>query len=252
MAHDTLGTFNKSQFDRFMAWARSQLPLVDARILHLEAEKARIGTVIFAFDQEKKPVGYRSKPAESYLGKLLAAYEVLGGDPFTDLQIRLRTAPVFLERGSETKAPERMSNGEIVGARGKSDGPSALLMQAAKGWLADTIQYRFNSLERKIRRALDYSDQLQAEIDNLKLLQLLPNVEGSLENIATQVTQLLSDPQYRAIFDDGGGDPFGRTIYAPFSAYDVAKNSDPNAPPRVSESAQRQSGGFVGPGETGS
>lgn len=251
MAYDFLGTFNQSQLDRFMAWARSQLPLVDARITHLQTEQSRIGVAVFAYDKSGVPTGFRGSPAESYIGKLLAAYEVLGGDPFIDLRTRLKTTPVFLQRGSETSPPQKMSNGEVIGSRGLSDGSSALLMQSAKEWLRDSLQYRFGSLERKIRRAMDYTDQLQTEIDDLNLIKQTANVSGSLENIATQFAQLIANPQYRAIYDDAGGDKFGFNTYAPFSAFDVAQSSDPNAPARVSESAQRQGSGFVGPGERG-
>ena len=98
MSHDFLGTFNKSQFDRFLAFARSQLPLIDARLLHLNAELARVGIVIFRYDNGV-PLGYAADPPQSYLGKMLAAYEVLGGNPFRDLRVRLRTDPVFIRRG---------------------------------------------------------------------------------------------------------------------------------------------------------
>lgn len=250
MAHDHLGTFNKSQLDRFLVFARAQLPLVDARIQHLSAEQARLGSVVFKFDQGI-PVGFAADPVESYLGKLLAAYEVLGGNPFQDLRIRLRTQPIFLVRGSESTPAQYMSNGEVVGAKGLADAPSAVLMSRAKAWIEDTLQGRFGKLERKIRRTLDYSDQLQVEIDVLTKIKAAAEIDDSLESYASQLQQLISDPNYRAIFDDKGKDPFGFTTYAPFSSYDAVTSSDPNLVDRTSESPQRQNAGFVGPGEKG-
>ena len=245
MAHDLLGTFNRSQFERFLAFSRSQLPLVTGRVEHLQAEIARLGSVVLRYDKGV-PIGFAADPPESYLGKLLGAYEVLGGDPFVDLRVRLKSNPVFRVRGTETVGPQFMSNGEVIGAKGLSDAPTAELMHEAKAWLHATLHSRFGSLERKIRRAVDYSDELQAEVVRLKTIQLAATVTGSLEYIAAQVGQYLADQNYRAVYDDGGGDKFGFNVFAPFSSYDVGGSGT-----RVSETAQRQNTGFVGPGSTG-
>ncbi len=248
MAYDWLGTFNRSQIERFLAFARSQLPLVDGRIEHLTAERSRIGSVIFRY-QNGVPQGFAADPVDSYLGKLLGAYEVLGGNPFIDLRVRLKNDPIFLVKGTETQGPQYMSNGEVVGAKGLSDAPTAELVHEARGWLESTLYSRFDSLERKIRRAMDYADELQSEIATLQVMKLAADATGSLEYIASQISQFLSDQNYRAVFDDGGGDKFGFTVYAPFSAYDIGSSSDPGVS-RTSESAQRQNSGFVGPGQS--
>lgn len=245
MSHDFLGTFNKSQFERFLAYAKSQLPLVAGRIQHLQAEVARVGSIVFRYSKGI-PQGYAADPPESYLGKLLGAYEVLGGDPFIDLRVRLRNDPVFRVKGTETSASQYMSNGEVIGAKGLSDAPTAELMHNAKDWLNATSDYRFSNLERKIRRAVDYSDELQNEMATLKTIQLAASVSGSLDYIASQIGQYLADQNYRAIYDDGGGDKFGFNVYAPFSSYDVGGDGS-----REAESAQRQNSGFVAPGSSG-
>lgn len=248
MSFDFLGTFNKSQLDRFLAFARTQLPLVDARIQHLEAEQNRIGTVTFRYDQGI-PKEFIADPEESYLGRLLATYEVLGGNPFHDLRVRLRTDPVFAIRGSVTVPTQFMSNGEVIGAPGLADAPSGEIMRQARRWLEVTLNGRFDKLERKIRRALDYADELEREIKDLTLIKQGIEVEGSFEQLADQLVQLIADPNYRAIFDDAGKDPFGLTSYAPFSSYDATPSNDPNLVDRTAETAQRQNKGYVGPGE---
>lgn len=242
MAHDFLGTFNRSQWDRFLHFARSQLPVAQARIQHLEAEIQRIGIVVFKYDRGI-PQGFAADPPTAYLGKLLAAYEVQGGNPFLDLRTRLKNDPVFVVRGSEANFATYMSNGEAIGARGLSDAPTAEYMRQARSWIDDTLQYRFGALERKIRRALDYSEQLQQEIEDLKVIVSAATLNGSLEAIANQIGQIFGDRNYRAIFDDSGSDPFGFNTYAPFSSYD-AQGSNADSP-------QRQNTGFVGPGQKG-
>lgn len=249
MAYDFLGTFNRSQFKDFLAFARSQLPYVSARIRFLSLEIEKIGTVYFKFNQGV-PEGYAAEPTDSYLGKLLAAYEVLGGNPFLNLRIRQKTQTVYILKGDETTPPQFTSSGEVVGAKGLMDGPTAELMRSAKSWIDDTMQARFNRLERKIRRAMDYSDQLQAEIEELGVIQLAAETEGSLEFIAAQINEYLDDSNYRAVYDDKGSDRWGLKTYAPFSSYDVFPPADPNADvKRVRVTAQREDGGYKGPGE---
>lgn len=242
MAFDHLGTFNKSQFERFLAFSRSQLPLVDGRLAHLQAEVTRVGSVMFRYTNGV-PQGFAATPTTSYLFKLLAAYEVLGGNPFIDLRVRLKSDPVFKVKGTEATDSQIMSNGEVVGAKGLSDSPTAELMHEGKAWLSDTLKYRYDGLERKIRRAVDYSDQLKTEIATLKTITKAASVTGSLEYIAAQVNQFLADQNYRAVFDDGGADKFGFTVYAPFSSYDTGGDGA-----RVADTPQRQNTGFVGPG----
>jgi hypothetical protein len=246
MAFDFLGTFNLSQIQQFLTFARSQLPAIGARINHLEAEISRIGSIVFEFEQGT-PSAFGADPPESYLGRLLAAYEVLGGNPFS-LRLRSRNQPSFLVRGTENSPAQYMSTGEVVGAKGLADAPSAVLVDNARRWIDATLQRRFGRLERKIRRALDYSDQLQLEINGLELIRQGAEQEGSLEGIASQLQQLISDPNYRAIYDDAGQDPYGFNVYAPFSSYDAVVSSSPDQVNRTAETAQRQSGGFVGPG----
>lgn len=244
MAFDHLGTFNRSQFERFLAFARAQLPQVPDRIQHLKAEIQRVGSVVFRYDQGV-PKGYAADPPESYLGKLLGAYQVLGGNPFLDLRIRLRADPVFLLRGTETTTPQLMSNGEIVGAKGLSDAPTSELMRSARAWVDDAIVSRFESLERKIRHQMDYSDEMQAEVVRLTTIRLAVETTGSLEYIAAQINQYLADQNYRAVYDDGGADKFGFFVYAPFSSYDTASGKGDG---RVTDTAQRQNTGFVNSG----
>lgn len=242
MAFDWLGTFNRAMFERFTTFARGQLALVDGRIQHLRAEIERIGVLSFAYDAGGTPIGYTPDPPDSYIGRLLAAYEILGGDAFYDLNIRSTTQPVFLLKGGLTATPQMMSNGEIMPTGALADAPSAVLMQKARGWIEDTTQYRREYLERKIRRMVDYSDQLQAEVRTLRAIQGDADEAGSLESLITQIEELLADPTYRAINDDP--DPFGKKAYAPLAAYMPGEKG--------ADAYERTFGGTVVPGEKAS
>lgn len=251
MPFDFLGTFNKSQFERFAAYARDQLVHVDARIAHLTYEQTRVGFLKFTFDPAGKPTAYSTGSngsSPTYIGKLMAAYEALGGDPFYDLQTRaMGDQPVFYPKGTETAPNKVMSNGEPLPAKGLADAPSAKLIQQMRSWLQPTIDRRAK-IERKVRRALDYGDQLQAEIDELKTIKKSAEVEGSLENLISAVNLLLSDPNYRALGDDKGADPFGKLAYAPFASYEPGEGRA--APDGLV--VEKVSGGYSISGEGGS
>jgi hypothetical protein len=218
---DFLGTFNKSQFTRLAAYARSQLTYLDKRIQHLTIEKQRIGFLQFAYDSAGQPTSYATgQPGfATYIGKLMSAYEVLGGDPFYDLQVRAMSDPVYYRKGTETAQAKVLSNGEPVPQQGLADGPSGNAVRSIRYWTEGSID-RLDRIERKVRRAIDYADQLQSEINILTSIRKSVEVSGSLENLIALVNQLFTDTSYRAIADDKGKDSFGKVVYAPMSSYD--------------------------------
>jgi hypothetical protein len=230
VAHDFLGTFNNHQFSRLQAFLQNQQSDVPGRVLHLLAEQQRIGTLQFTYDSGGNPIGYNANPQTSYIGKLMMAYEILGGDPIFDLQIRSMSQPVFMLAGSETTPAQQLSSGDILGTHGLRDAPSAAYVQQMKGWTEDVVQYKRENIERKIRRMMDYSDQLGAEIQTLSIILNDGKTTGSLADLLTQVTNLLSDPSYRPIYNDTTGDIHGKLSHAPFSQYDPGPNRtiDPN------------------------
>lgn len=241
---DFLGTFNRSQFDRLAAFARDQLPLVKARSQQLLLEKSRLGTLIMVKDPKGRPTGYAASDPNSYLAKLLRAYEILGGNPFFDLRVRSMAEPVFLLKGDEVNPPRFFSNGEPKSEAALADAPSAQLVLQMRSWLVEAID-RKDYLERKIRRVIDYGDQLQAEIDQLEKITRAAEQDGSLEFIIAQVGNLLRDKNYRAIADDKGKDPFGQYTRAPFSAYDPG----PNRGSQQGEGVERTAEGYFSFGD---
>lgn len=234
-----LGTFNKSQFTRLATYARSQLGYIDLRIKHLTIEQQRIGFLQFAYDSGGRPTSYStgSPGFTTYIGKLMEAYEVLGGDPFYDLQVRGMNDPVYFLKGTETATAKMLSNGEPLPLPGLSDGDSGNAVRSIKSWTRGSID-RLERIERKVRRAIDYSDQLQTEINELKRIRQSVEVEGSLENLIALVNQLFVDPSYRAIADDNGQDPFGKYTHAPMSSYDQGGTRAPTEGPSVERGSQ--------------
>jgi len=221
VAFDFKGTFTRSQFDRFSTFVRAQTSTIDARIAHLKAEQARIGNLAFAFDAGGVPTQMSADPPTStYVGKLFGVYEGLGGDAEFDLQVRSTGQAIFRATGDETKTPQQMSNGDVLGTPGLSDAQTADSMGQATAWAQDILIYRREALERKIRRAIDYGDQLQVEINTLNRIKADATINGALEFILNGINALISDRQYLAASNDSSKpDPHGKLAYAPFAAY---------------------------------
>jgi len=219
MAFEFNGTFTVSQFNRFKEYVQDQVELIDARIAHLTAEHNRIGSLAFAYDDGGIPTAFEYDPT-TYIGKLFATYQVLGGDAEYDLQVRTTSQPVFQLAGDETSAPQLLSNGEVVGVLGLSDAESSLLMQSMRKWVSGDLQRRKDALERKIKRAIDYAEQLEAEISELTLLKASAETDGSLEFYIREMETLANDRQYMAITrDDKERDPHGKFARAPVAPY---------------------------------
>jgi hypothetical protein len=251
LSYDFLGTHNQSQLARFSTFANAQLqdifggtdPNVSGRVGHLTAELIRVGSIVFQYDNSGNPVSYTASPPTSYIGRLLSCYEVLGGNPLFDLNIRSSAQAVFVLPANETSSPQLLSNGETLGSPGLADTPSANLMQTARAWLPDVLKYKRDYLERKIRRMVDYSEQLASEIANLTTTLGADTQPGSLANTLNQLQQLMADPNYRATYADGGNDPLGKKTYTPFAAYEGGPNRIPVT------YYQRGQGGVVAPGQ---
>jgi hypothetical protein len=221
LAFELLGTFTASQFTRFSTWVQAQVGQIPARIQHLQAELARIGALAFAFDSGGIPTFVQPADTTTYIGRLFQVYEALGGDVEFDLQTRSMTQPVFRTTGTENHMPQLMSNGEVISSNGGlSDAPSAELVRQARDWTYDAQFYRRDFLERKIRRAMDYADQLSAEIKSLRQIQAEASQAGSIGYIVSGVQQLIANRYYIAAQNDAAApDPHGKSAYGPVAGY---------------------------------
>ncbi len=246
MPFDFHGTFNRSQLTRFLAFARGQKVYIQGRLAHLEAESERVGQLLMLVDANGTPLAFQATPTGSYVANLFQAYVALGGNPFFDLQVRSASQPVFLLKGDESTAPQLFSNGEVMGRGYLLDADSASFMAQGREWLEETFRTRLGALERKIRRALDYRDQLVAETRLLALVGQGVDTEGSLDSVASELETLLGDPLYRAIYDDLGKDPHGKMTSAPFAGYNTTGEATDTRAPQ--EEYVKTSEGVVVPG----
>jgi hypothetical protein len=225
LSFDFGGTFNNHGVSRLVSFSQNQFVDAAGRVIHLSAEIARIGTLLFSYDGGGNPISYTASPNSSYIGKLIMVYEILGGDPLFDLQVRSQAQAVYLVASSDHTTPaQQMSSGDIVGQPGLNDALSCSLVQQMKSWTEEVIQYKRENIERKVRRAVDYVDQLTAEKNLILAATSGASTTGSVANLTTQIATLLADPTYRATYNDTNNDYHQKLTKSPKGAFNPGAN----------------------------
>lgn len=209
MGFNFQGTFTKTQWRDFSDFTAIQKYELEARKRWIDAELTRTGQVTCVYDDFNMPVSYDASPT-SYIGKLLLAYRMLGGVPERDMLLRTRDQVVFLQRGVDEYDDPPYTNGRQDRGSQRFDRSLCQKIERLKGWQLEIIKSKREIIEYKIKRAMDYADQLSEESKLLKAL-----IDNSL--VDTQImdteTAMLEPNTYNIPTNDG--DPFGLFIGKP-------------------------------------
>lgn len=214
MSFNFYGTFTTGQFNDLVDFSKIQEQDIGARIDWLSAEIPKVGTFLTEYDSDDRyPVYFDCLPVDSYGAKLLRAYKILGGVPERDMLLRTSDKPVYLKRGVNASPTDpdsgysrEFSNGRIYRGNQRFDRSIGIRVEALKRWQLEAIKRKREHLELKIKRALDYSDQLQRERDLLRGL-----VGGGVSDLVTEVYKLMFAPGAMNVVDDPD-DGFGLGI----------------------------------------
>ncbi len=196
---------------------------------------------VFVTDYEgPMPVAFA---ASGYAGKLLKAYRILGGNPEKDMLLRTRDLPVYKERSFSVSAEEGNVSGGFSdvytsGRRERGgqrfDRDLGLKVEKVKNWQLDAIKMKRERLEMKIKRALDYSDQLKVEIELLgKLISDTAEESLALDQVQDIEIQALTVGAANVVSDlsDVFGLFIGRVGDLAFSdALDVGEDQNQRIP----------------------
>jgi hypothetical protein len=173
VAFSFYGTFSLGQWESFKAFSRIQRLDLEIRKAYLQKQRVMHGIFTTEYDGFV-PKSFTAN-AGSYAAKLLEAYRILGGFPERDMLLRTMDKPVFLTRGTNISTDpnakvqggfsDTYSNGRRYRGDQRFDRDLGLRVDRTKSWQLDAIKAKRERLEYKIKRALDYSDQLQAQID---------------------------------------------------------------------------------------
>ncbi len=175
------------------------------------------------------PLSFSATPG-SYADKLIQAYRILGGVPEKEMLLRTSDDPVYLTSGSNLSTRDGtvtggfsdvFSNGRRFRGGQRFDRDLGLQVDRLKKWQLESVKLKREHLEFKIKRALDYSDQLQNEA---KLIgSLLGDGIGSVDDQILQVELAMSVPGAANVVENPD-DPFGLFIGgAPDFTYDDAE-----------------------------
>lgn len=181
MAFNFFGTFTTGQLQQLVDFSFVQERDLAKRRLWLMAQLTRNGVFSTEYDPQTHLPKAFSASAGSYAAKLLQAYRILGGTPEKDFMLRTSDKPVFLTRGKNIDTgvtavdptagySDVLSNGRRVRGSQRFDRDVGVQVERLKTWQSEAIKRKREHLEFKIKRALDYSDQLQREIAVLEVL----------------------------------------------------------------------------------
>lgn len=181
MAFNFFGTFTTGQLQQLVDFSFIQERDLAKRRLWLIAQLTRNGVFSTEYDPQTHLPKAFSASAGSYAAKLLQAYRILGGTPEKDFMLRTTDKPVFLTRGKNIDTgvagadpsagySDVLSNGRRIRGSQRFDRDVGVLVDRLKSWQSEAIKRKREHLEFKIKRALDYSDQLQREIAVLEVL----------------------------------------------------------------------------------
>jgi len=225
VAFNFYGTFTSGQWFELEDFTRIQAKDIKDRIAWLSAEITRVGvfTTVYAAETDD-PESFTVSPPTSYGAKLMRAYRVLGGVPERDMLLRTSDDPVYLTRGTSVSkatddAPvtggysDLFSNGRRYRGNQRFDRDLGLKVEKLKRWQLEAVKHKREHLEFKIKRALDYYDQLQNEKDTLSAML----EAGSPTSVEQQITDLLAMfyTPGRANVIDNPLDKFGFNIGKP-------------------------------------
>lgn len=197
MAFNFYGTMSTAQYDKFFYFSKLQEQDLVKRMKWLNAAVLQVGIFTTTFDDNQLPVSYSVMPSYSYAAKLLNAYKILGGEPEKEMLLRTRDMPVYLVRAapmdndSSTSGgyASEYSNGRLDRGNQRFDRDVGLRVERMKRWQLDVIKRKRERLEFKIKKALDYSDQLLQEAAMLH--GMTTDESKSLEYLDSDVTSYM-------------------------------------------------------------
>lgn len=207
MSFNFFGTFTRAQWYDFKDFTLVQRSELEARKRWIDVELSRTGQVSCSYsDDNSTPLSFVASP-RSYIGKLLLAYRMLGGVPENDMLLRTRDQVVFMNRGVDENDSPDYSNGRRFRGDQRFDRTLGLHVENLKKWQLEAIKAKREHLEYKIKRAMDYADQLEQESSLLKRLIEDFDVDVQIMEVENTITQ----PD-RFNVPNGVGDRFGNKI----------------------------------------
>jgi len=216
MAFDFLGTFTSGQYMRLEEFLELQQGDIQGRINYLQGEIRRTGVLVVTFDIN---TGYiesiEASPDKSLIGKLFSAYILQGGEPEKELPIRSFNDPIYLPQGSAQAMPTEFSNKRQIRESYRYDSYMSLIIHSLKEWVLESIKFKREDLEFKMKKLMDWSDQCAFEAITLGVVGDIKVEEQSEEEIDKKVPDGAQDyymEKYAQIAQAESEDPMKKMV----------------------------------------
>jgi hypothetical protein len=186
---------------------------IGARIGWLIRELNTVGIFSTIYDPNTHlPVSFTVAGPTSHGAKLLQAYRALGGFPEQDFLLRTSDQPVYLTQGPAVNMNDAsgvahggfsdlFTNGRRYRGNQRFDRDLGYPMEQFKKWQLEAIKHKREHLEFKLKRALDYSDQLQIEQKFLTMM-IQPGTTNDVNGQIADLIALFHRPGAMNIIDD--------------------------------------------------
>jgi len=215
MAYNFLGTFSTGQYKQLSEFVTLQGRAIELRIAYLNGEIKRIGGLAITFDTNTGLIAEISAaPSASLLGKLFSAYCLVGGFPLKELNIHNIWDPIFKPQGNESGTLEGYSNKRSDRNPYRQDALMGSYIQYMKSWILDSIGFKREDLEFKIKKLVDLSDSYFMELFNLEIVGNLTqaDTDKALVSAAPSALEEWAQSKLAEVTDEGDPDPRRRQV----------------------------------------
>lgn len=194
--YNFLGTFTTDQLEALFQFIEAHREDLRRRTIRNRAEIQRQGWIYYQEDDDGNVTGYEVQPENSTLMKQIKAFEYFGGDP-VELNILDRSEWIYLQKGqidldTKFRGGEPSHGGNYTEATSYDDRTPAIYMERLKRPFEDTIK-RLENIEYRIKRTVDYADQL---IEESVLAANRISGADSIDDLRGRIQQFVSAPDF--------------------------------------------------------
>lgn len=177
MAFDFLGQFSRDEYEEFIEFLDKEYESIDARISGLTTEIARVETLINKLDQAEN----------NFLSKYEKIRKIEYFNGVEDVETEYRTKDSVLKNVINASDYPTDINDDI---------DSGYIIKLMKNSIEDSIKYKRERLEFKIKKSIDLYDQLVNE----KLI--LSQRKEDIQDLKDRIEDIFLDPRQIGVVEN--------------------------------------------------
>ena len=196
---DFSGSFSTDEWEALKSFLRTRAADIPGRVAWLRRRLALIGVFHTEVDQAGLVTTAVALPSTSRLAHLVTAYLRLGGTA-ADLYVRPMTRPRIPDNphgvspGQDDAPVIRYTDGSEAAVWAPEDAGAAVRVRDASAWALGAIRNRREEIEYQVRKSVDLTDRIVAEIGLLETIS--GTGQKSLEDLLARVDELVESPDW--------------------------------------------------------